>query len=379
MENPQSRFDKNGSVINDQNYENFLALQVHKIIRETPDSKTFLFKEVNGKNISFLPGQFLTFPLLINGEEVRKNYSICTAPFELPVIGITVKKTAEGHSSDFIIENLHEGDVLRSYPPVGEFTIDPSAGNKSELVLIGAGSGITPLMSILKTTLYIEERSQVTLYYGNRNEESIIFRQNLEDLQKLYNKRLKVVHFLTQPSEPASTKDQFSCIVRGRITRESFKERLKTDGFTENTHFYICGPEGMIAGVINGLRDIGVNAPRIHTEYYKITIAQDAFVDEAEIKTRKVTIIFEGKEHVITVKPYDSILESALKQGLQLPNSCQVGQCSSCRARLISGKINLVEQTALEDWEIKEGYCLTCVGFPMSDDVVIDYDATARF
>lgn len=366
-------FDKTGFEVNGKTQDNLLSLKVTKIIRETEDAKTFLFTEADKRPISFIPGQFLTFPLIINGEVVRKSYSICTAPFELPVIGITIKKTAEGYSSDFMLEKIAEGEILRAYPPVGEFTVRPSPEKKSELFLIGAGSGITPLMSILKTTLFIEPESKVTLYYGNRNENTIIFKQELNKLEELYKGRLKVVHFLSQPKEEDPSN------IKGRITRESFKKQLMADNFSENAHFYICGPEAMIASVINALRDLSISAERIHTEYYKITISQDALIDESEIKTRKVTIIFEGKEHIITVSPNDSILQSALEQGLDLPNSCQMGQCSSCRARLISGKLNLVEQSALAEWEIKEGYCLTCVGYPMSDDVVIDYDATSRF
>lgn len=366
--------EKSLSIDNANNNDNMLHLKVRDIREETAGAGTIYFSENNGKEISFTPGQFLTFPLLIDGVEKRKSYSICTSPAELPLIGITIKKTNDGYSSNYILDNLTPGDILTAYPPMGEFTVHLDPGTSRELVLVGAGSGITPLMSILKAALYVEKESTVKLYYGNRDEGSIIFRSQLEDLEKFYGRRLKIVHFLSAPKETLNENQ-----INQRITRSSFKRRLQSDGFGPDAQFYICGPEGMMTGVINALRDLGVNSSRIHTEYFKITISQDPYINEENIKTRHVTVIFEGKEHIITVKPYDSILQSALEQGLELPNSCQMGQCSSCRARLISGKINLVEQTALADWEINEGYCLTCVGYPMSDDVVVDYDATARF
>ncbi|MGE5400009.1 MAG: 2Fe-2S iron-sulfur cluster-binding protein [Ignavibacteriales bacterium] len=352
--------------------ESYLSLRVESVIQETHEAKTFIFHEVEGREINFLPGQFLTFCYVINGEEVRRSYSICTAPFEKPRLGITVKMTAEGHVTNYFVETVKEGDVLKAFPPLGRFIVEPSPDKSRELVLAGAGSGIAPLMSILKSTLYIESESRVTLLYGNRKEDTIIFRSELEDLEKFYKGRFKVIHSLSQPGPGWEG-------IKGRITKEFFLAWMKGAAPSAGTEYYICGPNGMIIGILSALAAEGIDPVKIHTEYFAITIKENEDVEESEIKERKVTIIFGGQEHVVTVKPEDSILESALAQGVELPNSCRIGQCSSCRAKLISGKINLVEQTALTQEEIAQGYCLTCVGFPLSDDIVIDYDATSPF
>lgn len=352
--------------------ESYLTLKVTDVISETEDAKTILFREESGSEIEFLPGQFLTVCFLFEGEEVRRSYSISTSVTDNPHIGITIKKTPEGHATNYLADTVKPGDSVKAFPPLGHFTVDISPEKNHELVLIGAGSGISPLMSILKSTLIIEPESRVTLFYGNRNIDSIIFRKELDDLENYYKRRLKVVHVLSRPEDDWTG-------LKGRITKELFLQLLKENNASKNTHFYICGPNGMIISVLSALAAEDIDPKRVHTEYFKVTIEENEDVPDEEVKPRKVTIIFQGKEHIITVNPGDSILDAALEQGLELPNSCRVGQCSSCRAKMISGKINLVEQTALTEEEIKQSYCLTCVGFPLSDDIVIDYDATAPF
>ncbi|MCU7495972.1 MAG: ferredoxin--NADP reductase [Ignavibacteria bacterium] len=352
--------------------ESYLSLKVTGVIEETEDARTFLFKEESGREIPFLPGQFLTICFIFNGEEVRRSYSISTSVTEKPYLGITIKKTLEGHATNYFADNIKTGDTLKAFPPLGRFVVDLSPEKKHELVLVGAGSGISPLMSILKSTLIIEPESSVRLFYGNRNEESIIFRKELEELENYYAGRLKVVHTLSQPDKEWQG-------FKGRITRELFIQLLREYNPSKEAQFYVCGPNGMIINVLSALAAEDVDPARVHTEYFTVSINENEDVPDEEIKPRNVTIIFQGKEQVIIVKPGDSILDAALEQGLELPNSCRIGQCSSCRAKMISGKINLVEQTALTEEEIRQSYCLTCVGFPLSDDIVIDYDATAPF
>ncbi|MGE5429787.1 MAG: 2Fe-2S iron-sulfur cluster-binding protein [Syntrophomonadaceae bacterium] len=352
--------------------ESYLPLKVTDVIKETEDAKTFIFREESGSAVIFLPGQFLTICFFYNGEEIRRSYSISTSISDQPYIGITIKKTLEGHATNYFVDNIKTGDTLKAFPPIGRFIVEVSPEKKHELVLIGAGSGISPLMSILKSTLITEPQSKVTLFYGNRNINSIIFRTDLEYLERFYAGRLKVLHILSQPGREWDG-------LKGRITKDLFLQLLKEHNPSNDAHFYICGPNGMIISVLSALAAENVNPARMHTEYFTVSIKENEDVPDEEIKPRKVTIIFHGKEHIITVNPGDSILDAALEQGLELPNSCRVGQCSSCRAKMISGRINLVDQTALTEEEIKQSYCLTCVGFPLSDDIVIDYDATAPF
>lgn len=343
--------------------DQLLSFRVSEIVQETEDTKTFiLFEESN--QIKFEAGQFLTFSLSIEGEEIRRSYSISSAPYELPGISITMKRSAEGFASNFLFEKVKPGDILHAYPPIGEFTAE-SAGSASEIYLIGAGSGITPLYSILRQMLHSGTDKKINLIYGNRDENSIIFCRELNQLASAYPQIFKLHHILSKPGPGWQG-------LKGRINRSFINSFLQSRN-TENAHFFLCGPPGMMIEVISTLKNLNVNSGQIHQEYFKITILQNA-EDEEDQKIRFVTILIEGKEHRIAVRPADSILESALEQGLEIPNSCRVGQCTSCRARLISGKINLVDQTALSEKDIEMGYCLTCVGFPLSDDIVIDYD-----
>lgn len=352
--------------------ENEYIYKIIKIVVETSEAKTYILNEISGKKINFLPGQFLTFSISIDGEELRRTYSISSAPFELPNISITIKKSLSGNVSNYLVDNLKEGDILKAFPPLGKFTVEPSSETCRQLILFGAGSGITPLMSIIRSILYLEKQSTITLIYVNRNLDSIIYRKELDELEQLYNGRLKVIHILSQPGEEWKG-------LKGRINSSMAVDLLNQLNVTKETHFYICGPTGMTNEILNTLEKLNIEAERIHTEYFSVIILQNAQDDDIEIKARKVTIIIDGKEHIVNVEPNDTILSSALEQGLDIPNSCNIGQCSTCKAKLISGKINLVEQTALSDSEIAQGYCLTCVGFPLSDDIVIDYDATKNF
>lgn len=344
--------------------DQLLSFIILDIIQETENVKTFILQEATNQ-LTFKAGQFLTFSLMIDGEEAKRSYSISTAPYELPNVGITMKKSQNGFASNFLFENLQKGDTLNAYPPIGEFTFDSAKGVK-EVYLIGAGSGITPLFSILKDVLHTHKNLKINLVYGNRDLNSIIFRETLQQLEKQYPEKLSVTHVLTNP------KNQFQGF-KGRITKSLITDLLKEKNLSQ-AHFFICGPPQMMIEVISGLKALNVYSDQIHQEYFKIIIKQNADEDEEEIKERCVTLLFEGKEYRIPVRPKDSILESALEHGIEIPNSCRVGQCTSCRARLISGKINLVDQTALSEEEIEAGYCLTCVGFPLSDDIVIDYE-----
>jgi len=344
--------------------DQLLSFKIVDIIQETDDARTFLLREETGR-ILFEAGQFLTFSLMIDGEEVRRSYSISSAPYELPFVKITMKRSPGGFASNFLFENLKIGDNLCAYPPIGEFTTK-TAQNVKTLYLIGAGSGITPLISIIKDVLHTRTDKEINLIYGNRDISSIIFHEELNKLAQQYSDKFKVIYVLSQPDVEWDD-------LKGRINKSLITSLLKNTNISD-VHFYLCGPPGMMIEVISALKNLNVYSDQIHQEYFKIIIMQNADEDEEEVKQRQVTILFEGKEYSIPVRPRDSILDSALEHGLEIPNSCRVGQCTSCRARLISGKINLVDQTALSEKDIALGYCLTCVGFPLSDDIVIDYD-----
>ncbi len=346
--------------------KNYLNLEIIKIQKETIDSLTFTLKEKNNKRIDFSPGQFLTLIFDIDGEEIKRGYSISSSPDELPFLKITIKKIVDGYTSKFLFESLKEGNTIRSLPPLGNFTVKPNKDNKNKYVFFGAGSGITPLHSMIKSILSIEKESEIYLFYGNRNEESIIYKEEFHEL-KLQHDNFHIAHILSKPSNNWSGQT-------GRINYEKTAEYVEKciNGFNENTEFFMCGPEGMMKENMKALKDIGIKRKKIHREIYHVEIIDET--EEIEVKEREVTLFFNDEKHRILVQPEQSILEVALENGLELPNSCQFGNCGTCRARLLSGRLKLVEQTALSEDEIKQGYCLTCIGYPASDNVVILYE-----
>lgn len=344
-----------------------IKLRVENLIHETHDSITLELIEIDGKEIHFKPGQFLTFIYNIDGEEIRRGYSISSSPEALPKLRVTIKKIEDGYVSDHIFDTIKEGEIINAVPPLGNFNVQPPTGQERNLVFFGAGSGITPLTSMIEYTLKNDEKAKIFLYYGNRNEDSIIYKNLFNNLLKKYPVNFNIHHILSRPQNSWEGKT-------GRITKELTAEILK-ENFSDNIEicdFYLCGPSEMMKNIIEALKEFGVNKNRIHREIYTTTVVDQD--EEVEDISREVTIIFKDEEHELKVNPGKSILHTALDAGLDLPNSCQYGNCSTCRAKLLSGQLKLIDQTALSEEEIEKGYCLTCVGFPVSDNVVILYE-----
>ncbi len=346
--------------------KNYLELEITKIQKETADSLTVTLKEKNNKKIDFDPGQFLTLIFNIDGKEVKRGYSISSTPFELPSLKITIKKIADGYTSKFLFDSLLEGTSIKSLPPLGVFTVNPKESNKNKYVFFGAGSGITPLHSMIKSILKVEKESEVYLFYGNRNEESIIYKKEFDKLNN-ENNNFRITHILSQPSEK-----WIGDVGRINYDKTDYFVKNCINGFDENTEFFMCGPDGMMKDNMSALKNLGIKRKKIHREIYHVEIVDQS--EEIEEKEREVTIFFNDEKHKLLAEPGQSILEVALSNGLELPNSCQSGNCGTCKARLLSGRLKLVDQTALTEDEIKQGYCLTCIGYPASDNVVILYE-----
>ncbi|RJR10096.1 ferredoxin--NADP reductase [Candidatus Parcubacteria bacterium] len=346
----------------------FLNLIVDEINNETEDTLSILLHERDNRDLSFLPGQFLTFIFDADGIETRRGYSIWTTPDELPQVGVAIKKFKDGVTTKYLLENLKVGDHINSLPPLGNFTVEPNPAAERSLVMFGAGSGITPLMSHLQSILKYEPKSNVFLFYGNHDEKSIIFYEKLQSLTKQYSERFFVEHCLSHPSDKWQG-------ISGRISKDCAIELLNkyADKLKDKTEYYLCGPEEMMQNAMDLLKERGIDRKDIHREIYTTKILDES--DEIEEKEREVTIILNGDRHKVIVQPGEAILEKALENGLAIPNSCQFGNCGTCKAKLLSGKLKLIEQTALTDEDIKQGYCLTCVGYPASDNVVIMYES----
>ncbi len=349
-----------------------LKLKVTRVKRETADAISLYF-DANSQIDSFYPGQFLTLVLPFEGRGgVRRSYSICTTPAQLPEIGVCIKRVDNGLVSNLLNDNAKEGQQYEIIEPYGQFSLNHKIAQLPTLVLIGAGSGITPLMSILKTALAHSSQPNVVLLYGNRDEENVIFSEELSALQQANAPRFRLIHTLSKSLGTMAT------ALKGRIDGEKVKNLLdlpevKVDA---NTNFYVCGPEGMMHMAVETLEQSGIPKLRLHKEsfYHSPKVEQATSSSPEEEQQVPVTILFEGKEHEVMVEAGQGILEAALDFGLDLPYACQMGICGMCRAVKVSGQMIIGDQESLTDAEIAEGSCLTCVGHPVGKGLVISYE-----
>ncbi|WP_242928533.1 ferredoxin--NADP reductase [Pontibacter vulgaris] len=355
----------------------YLNLKVVEITRETSDAITLHFEHPDKRTIAYKPGQFLTLILPVGDKKERRSYSLSSTPHEAPRLSVTVKRVAGGLVSNYLLDNVQVGQQIEIMEPLGNFNITTDSASNRHIILFGAGSGITPLMSILKAVLHEEPNSKVTLLYGNRDEDNVIFKAQLQQLQQKYGERLHIEYIYSQP--------KFECEHRGRMNQSmviKILERLKLTK-PENALYYMCGPDGMMEEARKALNLLHVPADRILRESFVSSKLNEqpepdqhgdvcATENDGEITTQTVTIIYEGSEYSVEVKPDQTILEAALDQDVDLPYSCQAGLCTACRGKCLSGKVHLDEREGLSDAELDEGYVLNCVGHPLTSDVVIE-------
>ena len=342
-------------------------LKVKDIVRETEDAVSVYFHHPSEGKIEYQPGQFFTLIFNINGEEVRRAYSLCTSPFTDEFPAVTVKRVEAGRMSGFINSSLKPGDMVEVLAPKGSFTTTFEPNRKRRVVFFGGGSGITPLMSLAKSILHQEPESEVLLVYANRNEHSIIFKAQLEDLENRYKNRFRVIHILEAPRDPWSG-------LMGLLSAEKVKAILADfshDAF-KNEEYFICGPEAMMDVVISSLKALDIPADKIRKESFFNTSAPQASPAEELLREYEVKVIYDSEEHVFPVKPDETILDAALDRDIELPYSCRSGLCTACRGKCLSGKVLLDEKEGLSEREMQEGYVLTCVGHPLTPDVVIE-------
>ncbi|AYA38755.1 oxidoreductase [Hymenobacter oligotrophus] len=362
----------------------YLTLNVVELTRETDDAITIHLERADRQAVACQPGQFLTLivPCGSGSRPERRSYSLSSTPGEAPRLSVTVKRVAGGLVSNYLLDNVQVGQTMEAMVPMGNFTVQCNPGTARSLVLIGAGSGITPLMSILKSVLQQEPQSQVLLVYGNRNEESVIFKQQLADLEQQYAGRLQVEHVFSQPTKPVAPHQHSGRLNRTMLLRILEKRQQQP---ADKAEYYMCGPEGMMSEAKAALELLGVPGNQIFRESFVASAdsAETAAAqpgghgsvsadDSDEIVARKVTIQYEGTDYVLEVPAGKTILETALDQDIDLPYSCQAGLCTACRGKCLSGKVHLDEREGLSDSELKQGYVLVCVGHPLTNDVVIE-------
>ncbi|MDH4298050.1 MAG: ferredoxin--NADP reductase [Cyclobacteriaceae bacterium] len=346
-------------------------LTVKDIIQETKDAISIVFDVPPSEKISYKSGQFLTIIVSIQGSEVRRAYSICSSPYTDSDLAVSVKRVDNGLMSNWLADNLKAGAKLKVMEPMGQFTTEFSSSNKRHIIMFAGGSGITPIMSIIKSTLSQEPDSICSLIYCNRDIDSIIFKKDLDYLQTVDEGRLHVIHVLD--NAPMNWQG-YSGLLNHEMLSKLF-ERIPDWGIDKTT-FLMCGPEGMMKNVDTLLEARHIPKEKIFKEsFVQGTIDKDVkkrVPGRDELTAHEVTIRYDGQEYKITVPPNKAILETALDQGIDLPYSCQSGLCTACRGKALSGKVRLDEEEGLSQSERAEGYVLTCVGHPLTDDVVIE-------
>jgi ring-1,2-phenylacetyl-CoA epoxidase subunit PaaE len=349
----------------------YFDLKVKSIIQETKDAISIVFEQPVNK-ISYKAGQFLTLIITVNGKEVRRAYSLCSSPFTDADLIVTVKRVDNGLMSNWLPDHLKVGDSVKVMAPTGHFTTEYKKENKRHLIMFAGGSGITPMMSLIKSTLTQEPESICSLIYCNRDIDSIIFKDEFENLQIAHVGRLHVIHVLD--NAPMNWQGYSGLLNHDMLTR--LFERIPDWGI-DHTTYLMCGPEGMMKNVEALLAERNIGKEKVFKEsFVQGTINKEEKKEEAkstnEKKAREVTIRYDGQEYKFMVEPNRTILETALDSGIDLPYSCQSGLCTACRGKALSGEVKLDEEEGLSQSERAEGYVLTCVGHPMTDDVVIE-------
>ncbi len=352
----------------------FHPLTVAEVRRETRDSVSIRLAVPDklGDVFAFAPGQYLTLRTMIDGEEVRRSYSICSAP-EDGELRVGVKRVEGGAFSVFANENLKPGDVIEAMPPEGRFT--PAAGRGSRHVLcIAAGSGITPILSIARSLLNREPDTRVTLVYGNRSSTSVMFAEAIEDLKNRHLGRFSVIHLLSREAQDIP-------LLSGRITGAKLKELaggLIDVASVEEA--FLCGPEAMIGEARTALAELGVPMERIRSELFASAAPRrnhrPASAAEAQAVEARITIVLDGKRHAFDLLQGDSsLIEAGERNGLEIPYSCKGGMCCTCRCRVDAGAAEMAVNYSLEDWELKAGFILACQARPTTPELTLDFDA----
>jgi len=351
----------------------FHSLRVNDVRRESADavSLTFAIPKDLADDYHFAPGQYLTLRMMMDGEEVRRSYSICSGPDD-GELRIAVKRIDGGAFSSWAADELKRGDELDVMTPTGRFGVTPRPEETRIHVGFAAGSGITPILSIVKTVLAREPDSGFFLFYGNRSTASVLFREALEELKDRYLDRLSVFHVI-------SGEEQDIPILEGRLDAEKVRVLLRAMVPAESIdHVFICGPTGMSDEIETTCRALGIAEERIHVERFVSGFGgkprPKAVVPASAPPKAFAALIIDGKRREVPVAEGEAIRDAALRGGVDLPFACKGGMCSTCRAKLVEGRAVMELNYSLEPWELQAGFILTCQAKPITEKVVVDYD-----
>jgi len=352
----------------------FHPLIVERIDHETMDSVRIALgvPEDAKAEYEFLPGQHLPFQITVDGKKLRRTYSICSEQGAWPLeIGVRVQ--SGGQFSEFAANSLAVGDTLQAMPPSGQFHVNVDAKNARDYVGFAAGSGITPILSMIKSILANEPNSRFLLFYGNRKQATTMFIEDLWALKNLYPERLQLQFVFSQ-------EEQELPILEGRLNGEKVRELYQHFGRGLRTAaVFVCGPDSMIKEVTETVIDLGLDASKVHSERFGAPrMGKAAKAPRADNANKSaVTIIMDGHKKSFDMKADDdNIVDAAAGNGIDLPYSCKGGVCATCRCHVREGEVTMATNYGLEPWEVEEGFVLACQSRPLSDSITLDYDKT---
>ena len=354
----------------------FHSLKVASVARNTRDAVvvTFDLPDTLADAFSFLPGQYLTLRTQLNGEELRRSYSICSAPHD-KLLRVAIKKVDEGTFSSWANHELQPGQTLEVMAPAGNFTVDFAPENQRHYVAFAVGSGITPVFSLVKTALSTEPRSKFTLFFGNRASSAVLFREEIEDLKNQYMDRFSLVYVMSRETQDIE-------LFNGRLDGDKVDQLMSAWMSPDDIDYaFVCGPQTMTESVVEHLQARGIPKANIKFELFGAPKGPRALRTGHDARQApgkgqcEVTVVQDGHSRKFVIdKNKDSVLDSALAQGIELPYSCKGGVCSTCRCKVIEGEVDMDANFALEDYEVARGFILSCQSFPVSDRLVIDFD-----
>ncbi|WP_338731291.1 1,2-phenylacetyl-CoA epoxidase subunit PaaE [Mangrovimonas cancribranchiae] len=353
----------------------FYKLKVKDIYKETKDTSVVSFEipEDLKSDFKFSQGQHLTLKTIINGEDVRRSYSLCSSPFENEW-KVAVKEIPGGKFSTFVNNELQTGDELEVMAPSGTFGVECDSKNAKNYLFFAAGSGITPIMSMIKAHLEAEPNSTCKLFYVNKTAKSIIFKEALEQLRNTYFGRLEIYYFLTKEKRDID-------LFNGRFDDDKMNVLTKTFiDIPDTSEVFLCGPEDMVNYVSSYLAEAGLPKELIHFELFVKGLTEEdkkrvERLSEQKIDGVEVVIIDGGKEFRFTMQQDDdNILDGALTAGADLPFACKGGVCSTCKCQVVEGEVEMKINYALEDDEVAQHYVLSCQSVPTTKKVVVDFD-----
>lgn len=351
----------------------FHSLEVAEVRRETPDSVSIRLEVPDGLKpaFAFQPGQYLTLRAMIDGEDIRRAYSICSGLDE-GALRVGIKRVAGGAFSTYANENLRPGDTVDVMPPEGRFT--PRLNARGHHILgIAAGSGITPVLSIAKSVLARDGSAEVTLIYGNQTTNSVMFAEEIEDLKNRYLGRFTVVHVLSREAQDVP-------LLSGRITAERLDALAHgVVDLARVDEAFLCGPEGMVAEAKSALLALGVAEDRIRSELFTAAAPRKHFTppatEDAGTIVSRVTATLDGRRHTFDMLASDeNIVDAAARAGIDLPYSCKGGMCCTCRCKVEAGEVDMAVNYSLEPWETNAGFVLACQSTPKTAEVSLDFD-----